>query len=179
MSSLSRRSLLRAGLLASGAGAMASLTACTVTSSGGDTTYSVNVTKILSIISSIESGLTQMVNSTTVSSVIGTDNTAKITAAITKVSTVTAEVAAAAASSVTLTVAKNWIATAESAASAAITILQAFQSQLPTSVNTMVQAVATLLPALEALISSVSATVKTALSPAEAQTIIARGLQAS
>ncbi|MFT8804770.1 MAG: hypothetical protein ABF876_02875 [Acetobacter aceti] len=177
MSHLSRRSLLRAGLAVSGAGAMASLTACTVTSSGGNTTYSVNVTKVLSIVSSIESGLIQMANSATVSSVIGTENSATITAAITQVSAVTAEVAATAASTVTLTVAHNWIATAESAASAAVTILQTFQSVLPAQVNVMVQAVSALLPALEALIGSVSTTAKASLSPAAAQAVIARGLQ--
>ena len=87
--------------------------------------------------------------------------------------------AATAVSTVTLTVARNWIETAESAASAAVTILQAFQSLLPASVNTMVQAVSALLPALTAVINSVSTTVKASLSPAEAQVIIARGLQAS
>lgn len=178
MNTLSRRTLLRSGVSSLAAlGAVAAVSACTTTTSGGDTTYSINVTKLLSIISSIESGLTQLVNSSTVTTVIGTSNATKITTAITNISKVTAEVAADAASTVTLTVAENWVATAESATEAALVILQDFQSALPSNVNTIVQAIATLLPVLESLIGAVTAPAASVmLSAAEAQAVIAAGL---
>ncbi len=176
MSSISRRALFCSTVKATGALAAASaLAACTTTTSGGTTTYTVNVAKLLSIISSIEAGLTEIATSATVTGIIGAANVTKLTAAISSVSDVTAQVAATAASTVSLTVAQNWIATAESAVEAAIGILQDFQSVLPSQANLVIQAVAALLPALEALIGAVSASATT-LTPAQAQNIIAQGL---
>ncbi|MBV1837813.1 hypothetical protein [Acetobacter estunensis] len=175
----SRRTFLRSLLVTGGAlGAATALGACTTTTSNGTTTYAVDVTKILSLISSVESGLTQIASSSTVTSVLGATDSAKLTSAITTVSQVTAQIAANAASSVSVTVAKDWVTTAESAAGAALTVLESLQSLLPANVNVMVQAVAALLPALAALIGAVS-TSSTSLSAPEAQAIIARGLSAN
>lgn len=173
MKNFSRRHML--GAFAA-MGGVSALTACSVTTSGGTTTYTVNVAKLLSIISSVESGLTQLSTSTEVVAVIGADNSAKIVDEITKISKVTAAIAADVASTVSLSVAKDWITTAESAASVALTLLSGFQSVLPSAVNSMVQAVTALLPALEALIGAVAAPRASTLSQSEAQQIIAAGL---
>lgn len=171
---LSRRNLLRSSALGL---AGAALAACTTTTSGGVTTDTVNVAKILSIITSVESGLAQVLGSSTAVSILGTSTVSKLQGYVTTVSKITGEVAAETASSISVTVAQNWITTAESAASAAVTLLEGFSALLPTPVNTIVLAVAALLPTLEALIGAVSATRATAaLTQAQAQAIIAAGL---
>lgn len=183
MSDLSRRALFCSAIKAAGAlgalGAVGALSACTTTTTDGGTTYTVSVARVLSLLGSIESGLTQIVTSSNVVQAIGSSNTATVQAALTTVSKVTAQVAATATATVTLTVAKSWIATAESAVLAALTVLADFQPVLPQQVNTIVQAVSTLLPVLEALIGAVTAsTASSGMTPAQAQAVIAQGIQA-
>ncbi|NHN83685.1 twin-arginine translocation signal domain-containing protein [Acetobacter musti] len=174
MTSLSRRNFLRnAGIGAAAVG----LAACAkTTDTNGNTTYTVQTAKILSIVTSIESGLSQLATSATVVSVIGTANETKLTAALQKVAVVTGEVAATTAETVSVTVAKNWLNTLESAVSAGLVILNGFSPLLPATVNNVVAAVGALLPAIEAVIGAVSLRGTPSMSQAQAQAIIAQGL---
>ncbi|GBR03440.1 hypothetical protein [Acetobacter oeni] len=172
---MSRRTLFCSAVRAAGAlGAASALAACTATTSGGTTTYTVNVDRVLSIVSSIEAGLTEIATSSAVIGVIGADNAATLATILGTISEVTAGVAATSASTVSLTVGAGWIATVESAAQAAIGLLQDFESLLPSQATLIIQAVSALLPALETLIGAVSVSV--AMTPSQAQNIIARGL---
>lgn len=151
-----RRALL-SGLGMAGAAGMIGLSACKSTQdANGNTTDSINVPLLLSLATSVTTGISKMLNDPSTRSIIGDARINAVLPYLAQAQAIEADIAARITDPVSITVGKNWTSTILRNADEILATILLFKDKLPAKVISLLSAVQFLEPEIESLVGAVS-----------------------
>jgi hypothetical protein len=151
-----RRALL-SGLGFVGAAGLIGLSACKSTQdANGNTTETLNVPLLLSLATSVTTGIGKMLNDANARAVIGDARINAVLPYLSHAQAIEADIAARISDPVSITIGKDWVSNLLRDADQILSTVLLFKDKLPPKITSLLSAVQFLEPEIEALVGAVS-----------------------